>query len=555
MLGSQYRRVAPLFAAICIVTIASPALSVESLDLPALIDKVEPAVVRINVKGSRGEGHGSGFVVDADGIVVTNHHVIAGAEEATAIFANKETVKVLGTLWLDKKRDIAVLKIEKTGLPVLQLAKALPRKGETCVACGAPIGLDFSYSDGIVSGIRSGKEAAVYIGEEVPGQWLQITAPVSPGNSGGPLVNREGEVLGANTMASLGGGAQNINFSISCLDIAEVLQQATKKNQLLALSDGAAKSKHERPKAKRNEIAAEKIPKEKIESYIKSAKDSYKDAKDDARRKMADAKKRLTEMKSGRVGTLAAQAGQTMIIHDRGKQVYQYPSEETKTRTVKKQTDEARTAEEYYTKIQDPKNGMIAYLTKSGPETELKEVGDIGCVAEIHVGPLLESDEFLGFLMQDNERMPITVRGIETSKLATGHNLSRRLMYVCGMQQVGSREGTLNLRVLREVPEDILSKHLETLGISSPSSEAAKTKPDGKSTEKPIAAAPSKSGEPELRIWTAKSGHKIEAMLVEKTADKVVLKRKDGQTVSVPLAVLSQADLDLLKAVPEAKAK
>jgi hypothetical protein len=185
----------------------------------------------------------------------------------------------------------------------------------------------------------------------------------------------------------------------------------------------------------------------------------------------------------------------------------------------------------------------------------LKEVGDIGCVAEIHIGPLLEADEFLGYLMQDDERMPVTVRGIPTKTLATGHNLSRRLMFVCGMQPVGTREGTMNLRVLREVPEDVLTKHLESLGIAAGSgSESAKSKPDAKSGSDKPAVATSKPAEPEFRTWKAKSGHKIEAIFVEKAGDKVVLKKKDGTTVSVPMAILVQEDLDLLKALPD-KAK
>src|SRR5262249_32892149 len=157
------------------------------------------------------------------------------------------------------------------------------------------------------------------------------------------------------------------------------------------------------------------------------AKDSYKDALADAQRKVASANKTYSDMKGGSVNAMAAQAGTTLIIPDRGKQIYRYPSEEVKNKMIKKAADEAREAQEYLAKIKDPKTGIIAYMTKSGPETELKEVGDIGCVAEIFVGPLLEADEFLGFIMQDNERMPVTVRGFQTSKLATGHNLSRRL--------------------------------------------------------------------------------------------------------------------------------
>jgi hypothetical protein len=164
---------------------------------------------------------------------------------------------------------------------------------------------------------------------------------------------------------------------------------------------------------------------------------------------------------------------------------------------------------------------------------------------------MLEADEFLGFIMQDSERMPVTVRGIPTAKLATGHNLSRRLMFVCGMQPVGTREGTLNLRVLREIPEDVLQEHLVKLGFAKGSNETAKTKPgDKKGSDKPGVAS-SKPAVPEFRTWKAKSGHTIEAIFVRKDGDKVVLKRKDGTEVTVPVSILVQEDVELLKKMPD----
>jgi len=87
------------------------ALVAADLDLTDLIKQVEQSVVRIDVEGKHGGGIGSGFVVDATGIVVTNHHVIAGASKAEVSFHDKKTAEVLGTLYLDKNRDIAVLKI------------------------------------------------------------------------------------------------------------------------------------------------------------------------------------------------------------------------------------------------------------------------------------------------------------------------------------------------------------------------------------------------------------------------------------------------------------
>jgi S1-C subfamily serine protease len=553
MLGSRFCRTASICVAAWIAAMGASAFAEDQLELPAFVKKLEPSIVRIETKTAQGGGIGSGFVVDADGIVATNHHVMAGAQEGQVIFKNGETAKILGTFMLDKKRDVAIIKIDKKDLPAIKLAESLPQVGESVVAIGSPQGLSFSVSDGIISGIPSPKDFANFLGEERPGTWIQTTAPISPGNSGGPLIHRKtGEVLGANTLGSTAFGGQNLNFAISSIDIADVLKQGRKKS-LVALSDGAAKSKHEHPKPKRKDLAADKIPKDKIEGYIKSARDSYKDALASAKKKLGAEKTKLTSMKSGRVGnTLAMQTpGGVLIIADRGKQLYQYADDDAKNKTVKKQQEEVRQAQEHHDKIQDPKTGMLAYLMKAGPQVELKEVGDVGCVSEIFVTTILENDEFLAHL---DDHLPVAVRGMNARSVASGQAIPGRLMYVCAMQTFGSEAGGINIRVLRELPEDELAKHFEALGIS-PGTDAAQAKTEtAKGTNKPAPASSAKPGEPKLRMWTAKSGHKIEATFVEKTGDKVVLKKKDGTNVTVPIAILSQEDLDLLKSLPE-KAK
>jgi S1-C subfamily serine protease len=548
MLGNRFSRAtAVLCAAVFATLLGGDARSADQLDLPDLIAKVKPSVVRIDVKGADGGGIGSGFVVDADGIVVTNHHVIAGAQEAVAVFSNNETAKVLGTYMLDKKRDIAILQIDKKGLAVLKLAEKVPREGESVIACGAPRGLSFSSTNGIISAIRSGKEFNEFVGEEKPGTWLQTDTPISPGNSGGPLINRSGEVVGANTLGSTAFGGQNLNFSISSVDIAEVLNKG-RKTKLVALSDGAAKSKHEHPKPKKNDLAAEKIPKEKIESYVKNAKGSFKDAILDARKELTDTKRKLTDMKSGTMGPLAAQAGRMVVKLIKGRQFYEYPDQKTKNEELRKQQEEVRKAEEHFTKIQDPSTGMLTYLMKAGPIVELKEVGDVGCVSEIFVTTILDDDEFLAHL---DDKLPVAVRGMKAKSVASGHALSGRLMYVCAMDTYSSQNGGVNIRVLREMPEDDFAKHLEALGLGTD----AQAKTDGKSG--PTEKATGKVSEPQYRLWTDKSGkYKIEAILIEKTADTVKLKRKDtGQEITLPISKLSQTDLDHIKTLPNVKSK
>jgi len=208
----------------------------DELQLTDLIKQVEPSVVRIDVEGKHGGGIGSGFVVDSSGIVVTNHHVIAGASKAEVSFQNKKTAQVLGTLYLDKNRDIAVLKIAGDSYSALKLAKELPLKGASVAAFGAPVGLSFTATEGIVSAIRKIEELKEYT-SKTAGTWIQTSTPISPGNSGGPLVNRRGEVVGANTMAMV--AAQNLNFAISSLDLAEAVK-AARQLSLVKLDAGAA---------------------------------------------------------------------------------------------------------------------------------------------------------------------------------------------------------------------------------------------------------------------------------------------------------------------------
>jgi S1-C subfamily serine protease len=198
-----------------------------------LIEAVEPSVCRIDVESSAGSSTGSGFVIDASGIIMTNYHVIEGALRASVTFPDHSTARVLGVVHLDAKKDIAliVIKPPTSSLMVARLATGLPRKGDVLVAIGAPLGLDFSASEGKVSAIRTEADLKKF-GAEKKGTWIQSTAPISPGNSGGPLFNMSGEVVAANTMTITIG--QNLNFGISAGDIAEAVEKRSEK--LTALS-------------------------------------------------------------------------------------------------------------------------------------------------------------------------------------------------------------------------------------------------------------------------------------------------------------------------------
>ena len=204
--------------------------AVESGDLVSLIANVEKQVARIDVITPEGSGNGSGFLVDESGRIVTNYHVIEGCTAARAVFTDagedggKVEVKITGFLHVDPKRDIAVIQavlppdFKFRGLP---LAKKTA-KGESVVAFGAPLGLDSTASEGIISGYRTAEQLKETLGVDGhAGNWVQTTTPISPGNSGGPLVNRSGEVVAINTMTLTIG--QQLNFAISADDIKRAI--------------------------------------------------------------------------------------------------------------------------------------------------------------------------------------------------------------------------------------------------------------------------------------------------------------------------------------------
>ena len=159
-------------------------------------------------------GTGSGFIISSDGVILTNAHVVEGADEIRIrLTDNREfSGKVLG---LDKKTDSAVVKIEAKDLPVLKMGSSEQLKvGEWVAAIGSPFGLDNTVTAGIVSA----KSRALPSEEYVP--FIQTDVAVNPGNSGGPLFNMKGEVVGINSQIfSTSGGFMGLSFSIP-IDLA-----------------------------------------------------------------------------------------------------------------------------------------------------------------------------------------------------------------------------------------------------------------------------------------------------------------------------------------------
>lgn len=202
--------------------------------LPELVRLVKPSAVAIETFDAKGEklSRGSGFFIDLDRIV-TNRHVIEGAHRAEVHTSTGNVLAVKGVLAVDAEGDLAVLKVDPPSgvIRPLPLEKTSPQEGESVVVIGNPLGLEGSVTNGIVSAVR-----------DIPtfGRIIQITAAISAGSSGSPVVNLQGQVIGIATLQITGG--QSVNFAIPSERISQ-LQSAT----MMSLADlvvAAGKNKH-----------------------------------------------------------------------------------------------------------------------------------------------------------------------------------------------------------------------------------------------------------------------------------------------------------------------
>lgn len=174
-------------------------------------------------------GLGSGVIVDKDGYILTNNHVIRDADEIKVKLSDKREFKgkVIGT---DPKTDLAVIKIDSNHLPVIKLGESEKLKvGETVIAIGNPFGLNQTVTSGIVSATgRANVGIADYE------DFIQTDAPINPGNSGGALVNVRGELVGINTaIFSTSGGYQGIGFAIPSSMAKVVMDNLIKKGKVV----------------------------------------------------------------------------------------------------------------------------------------------------------------------------------------------------------------------------------------------------------------------------------------------------------------------------------
>jgi tetratricopeptide (TPR) repeat protein len=225
------KRKLPLWLALVLLS-TIPATIQAQETLPELIRRVKPSVVSVITYDAKNEAlmTGSGFFI-RPGQVLTNMHVIDGAHraEVRTLDGKGRTYAVSGITSLDDEGDLAVLSINAPTdrAHALEIASSLPEEGESIFVIGNPLRLEGSVSDGIVSAVR-----------EVPnlGEIIQITAPISHGNSGSPLFNMKGQVIGIITMKVTNG--QNINLALGASRLKQLREE-----KFLSFDELAARNK------------------------------------------------------------------------------------------------------------------------------------------------------------------------------------------------------------------------------------------------------------------------------------------------------------------------
>ena len=216
---------------------SAPARSVDrpARSIPGVAARVLPSVVQIKVDTAQGEATGSGFVLDDEGLLVTNNHVVDGAQGAVDVSFVDGTTASADVVGTSASYDIAVLRVDAKNLPALPLGNSESVVvGDPVVAIGSPLGL----SGTVTSGIVSAKNRPVTAGAEGGGgdsayiNAIQTDAAINPGNSGGPLVNLEGEVVGVNSaIATVGGsltgegGNIGVGFAIPINQVRRTVEQ------------------------------------------------------------------------------------------------------------------------------------------------------------------------------------------------------------------------------------------------------------------------------------------------------------------------------------------
>ncbi|HMO14275.1 MAG TPA: trypsin-like peptidase domain-containing protein [Pirellulaceae bacterium] len=489
-----------------------------------IIEKAEKSVIRIEVEGVGGGGIGSGYVISEGGMLVTNVHVLAGARRAVGVFEDGRKFEIRGTYVIDANRDICVAQLDGNGFTTIPLASTLPRKGEAVIALGAPRGLSFSATRGIVSAIRPEKEVREMIGNpKMEGTWIQTDAAISGGNSGGPLIDSNGQVVGMSTLGSVG-DAQNLNFGISITDIRSAVEIA-KNARLIDLSSGVGKVEmaEVQPEATESLITRSEIPLHALEDYIERGRLEYRDLSRDLKKAATDAKKQLEKMRNGELGNTN---GAEMLVVQRGNfERYYFPSEVAKRRRIAEQQSYTAQLDRVKNQLgRDPDNdSLYALLSHGGPWLDPRNLHSVGFMRDAIVLQAFGDHDVI--VVYDG--LPYLMWVKSTAGLSSGQPLKPAPVFVAGTQtMVVPGQGPQSVTILNSVTDSELKEAIY-----------------GKSAVAEMKDDNDFATGPEYSMWTDSTGKfQIEAKLVDSDERTVTLEEPSGRQVTLAISKLSKED-------------
>lgn len=230
-----------------IVFVVTPAYSE---DLREIYSRTEKSVLLLKTYDRFGQEHGqgTGFLI-SDNRIVTNHHVVEGANSVQAIASDSYKFAVLSLLVFDEKADLAILRATRSPLPPLELATTPATVGDRVIIVDNPLGLSKTLSEGLISAYRQdgvdGPDGKHHEGSPL----IQITAPISPGSSGSPVMDTRGAVIAVAVAAYVGG--QNLNFAVPVQGVSKLLATIRPESVVKTYS-----SPPERPSILRNVLVS-----------------------------------------------------------------------------------------------------------------------------------------------------------------------------------------------------------------------------------------------------------------------------------------------------------
>lgn len=235
-------------------------------NIPQLVKKVRSAIVTIYAYDKKNKlvASGTGFFINFKGQIITNYHVIKDVHTVKVLTEREEMFQVKSILE-NKEKDLALLSINalEQDIEYLPIANSTPEPGERILVIGSPKGLEQTVSDGIVSAIRQ---------HPIQGRVIQITAPISPGSSGSPLINFKGEVVGVATFTLVSG--QNLNFAVSITEWSKTLAMINSRKDSDSL-DEVKNSIFEYKASIEKLLSFYEIDLSSLEKKLKSRKELY----------------------------------------------------------------------------------------------------------------------------------------------------------------------------------------------------------------------------------------------------------------------------------------